>query len=201
MLRLLLGTNNPGKIRELQLLFQGLPWRLVTPEEVGVFLKVEETGSSYEENARLKAVAYARASRIVSLADDSGLEVSALNGLPGINSARFGGKATDRERVEYLLSLIEDVPPERRAARFVCVIAIATPDGRVETVRGECHGTIALAPGGEGGFGYDPVFYFPELGKTLAELPLEVKNRVSHRGKAAREAYRVLERLAREARI
>ncbi len=183
------------------MLFQGLPWRLVTLEEVGVFTKVEETGNSYEENARIKALAYARASRLVSLADDSGLEVTSLDGLPGINSARFGGKTTDRERVEYLLSLMKDVPPEKRSAKFVCIIAIATPDGRVETVRGECHGTITMEPRGENGFGYDPVFYFPELRKTLAELPLEVKNRVSHRGKAAREAYRVLERLAREAGI
>lgn len=198
---MLLGTNNPGKIREFQMLFQGLPWRLVTPEEAGVFMKVEETGNSYEENARAKALAYARASRLVALADDSGLEVDALDGLPGINSARFAGKSTDKERVEHLLSLLEDIPPQRRTARFVCVIAIATPQGRVETVRGECYGTIATEPRGEGGFGYDPVFYFPDLGKTLAELPLDVKNRVSHRGRAAREAYRVLERLSREARI
>jgi len=201
MLKLVLGTNNPGKIREFQVLFQGLPWRLVTPEEAGVFMRVEETGSSYEENARTKALAYARASRLTALADDSGLEVDALGGLPGINSARFAGKTTDKERVEHLLSLMKDVPEGKRSARFVCVIAIATPDGTVETVRGECHGTIAFEPRGEHGFGYDPVFYFPELGKTLAELPLDVKNRVSHRGKAAREAYRVLDRLAREARI
>ncbi len=183
------------------MLFQGLPWRLVTPEEAGIFMAVEETGSSYEENARIKALTYASTARLVTLADDSGLEVDALGGLPGINSARFAGKSTDKERVEHLLSLMEGVPPEKRTARFVCVIAIATPDGRVETVRRECHGTIALAPRGEGGFGYDPVFYFPELDRTLAELPLDVKNRVSHRGKAAREAYRVLEKLAREARI
>lgn len=183
------------------MLFQGLPWRLVTPEEAGIFKVVEETGNSYEDNARQKALTYATTSRLVALADDSGLEVDALGGAPGINSARFAGKSTDRERVEYLLSLLKEVPPEKRDARFVCVIAIATPEGRVETVRGECHGIIALEPRGEGGFGYDPVFYFPELGKTLAELPLDVKNRVSHRGRAAREAYRVLERLAREVKI
>lgn len=183
------------------MLFQGLPWRLVTLEEAGVFMKAEETGTSYEENARIKALAYATASRMVALADDSGLEVDALDGLPGVESARFGGKATDRERVEYLLSLMKDIPQEKRTARFICVIAIATPEGRVETVRGECHGTITTGPRGANGFGYDPVFYFPELGKTLAELPLDVKNRVSHRGRAAREAYKVLERLAREARI
>lgn len=201
MLKLLLGTNNPGKLREFQMLFQGLPWRLVTPEEAGVFMTVEETGNTYEENARTKALAYARASRLVSLADDSGLEVDALSGLPGINSARFGGRTTDRSRVEYLLSLMKDIPPEKRSARFVCIIAIATPEGRVDSVRGECYGFITMEPRGESGFGYDPVFYFPELGKTLAELPLDIKNRVSHRGKAAREAYRLLERLAREAGI
>lgn len=182
-------------------MFQGLPWRLVTLEEAGIFRMVEETGNSYEENARQKALTYASASRLVALADDSGLEVDALGGLPGIDSARFAGKPTDKERVEHLLSLLRDVPWEKRTARFVCIIAIATPGGRVETVRGECHGIISLEPRGEGGFGYDPVFYFPELDKTLAELPLDVKNRVSHRGKAAREAYKVLERLAREAKI
>lgn len=183
------------------MLFQRLPWRLVTPEEAGVFMTVDETGNSYEENARIKALAYARASRLVSLADDSGLEVDALGGLPGIDSAHFGGRATDRDRVEYLLSLMKDIPPEKRSARFVCVIAIATPEGRVDLVRDECYGSITTEPRGEGGFGYDPVFCFPELGKTLAELPPDVKNLVSHRGKAARQAYRVLERLTREAGI
>ncbi len=193
--KLLLATNNQGKARELKELLRELPFELVLPGELGITAEVDETGRSLEENARLKATVLAKASRLLTLADDSGLEVEALGGEPGPLSARYAGEgATDKERVEYLLVKLKGVPRQKRTARFRCVIAIATPEGKVELCSGECRGLIIFGPRGEKGFGYDPVFYFPELDKTMAELPLEVKNKVSHRGVAAREAVKYLRR-------
>ncbi len=197
MSKLLLATTNRGKVREYRHLLGGLPFELVTPDEMGIEITVEENYPSYEENARVKACAYAAASHIITLADDSGVEVDALNGEPGVRSARAAGEeASDKDRVERLLSRLNDVPWEKRTARFKCVIAIATPEGRVDFCQGECQGFIGFEPKGESGFGYDPVFYIPEFEKTMAELPLDIKNQISHRGRAAREAYRLLERLA-----
>ena len=197
MPKLLLATTNQGKLREYQHLLSGLPFELVNPITEGLNIYVEESHPIYEENARLKATTYAGASRLITLADDSGLEVDALDGEPGIRSARAAGEnASDKDRVTYLLNRLKDVPREKRTARFVCVIAIAIPGGKVEIYRGECHGIIPFEPRGNNGFGYDPVFYFPELGKTMAELPLDTKNQVSHRGHAARKAFTVLEKLA-----
>jgi len=157
---------------------------------------VNEVGESLEENARLKATASAARGQLLALADDSGLEVDALGGEPGRLSARYAGeKASDRDRIGYLLAKLEGVPWERRSARFRCVIAIATPGGKVGFCSGECLGIITFEPRGEGGFGYDPVFYLPELGKTMAELTPEIKNQVSHRGQAARKVPQVLKRL------
>ena len=185
-------------MREYKSLLQSLPFDLVTLAELGVTTIVDEVGESSEENARLKATTLATQSRLLALADDSGLEVDALGGEPGRLSARYAGEgASDRDRVDYLLARLEEVPWEKRSACFKCVIAIATPDGEVELCSGECHGVITFEPRGEGGFGYDPIFYLPELGKTMAELPLEAKNQVSHRGKAARKACLVLQRLSR----
>ena len=196
MVKLLLATNNPGKVREYKELFRDLPYEVVTLAEQGITVEVDEVGDSLEENARLKASALVTESRILTLADDSGLEVDALGGEPGPLSARYAGKgASDEDRVGYLLSKLQDVPWSERTARFRCVVALALPGGDVEFCRGECPGIIALEPCGEQGFGYDPIFYLPELGKTMAELSLAEKNRVSHRGRAAREAYRVLARL------
>jgi XTP/dITP diphosphohydrolase len=197
MAKLLLATGNQGKLRELRSLLSDLPYELVTLSEVGIDIKVDESGSSLEENATLKATIFASKSRLLTLADDSGLEVDALGGQPGVLSARYAGEnASDSERIDYLLSRLKGVPWEKRQARFRCVIAISTPDGKhLELCSGACRGIITLKPRGEQGFGYDPVFYLPRLGKTMAELPPEVKNRVSHRGKAARKAYMVLERL------
>jgi len=193
--KLLLATNNRGKARELKELFQELPFELVLPGELGITAEVDETGSSLEENARLKATVLAKESRLLALADDSGLEVDALGGEPGPLSARYAGEgASDKERVEFLLAKLKGVPREKRTARFRCVIAIATPEGKVELCFGECQGLITFGPSGEKGFGYDPVFYFPGLDKTMAELPLDVKNKVSHRGAAAREAVEYLRR-------
>jgi XTP/dITP diphosphohydrolase len=164
---------------------------------VGINVDVEEKYPSYEENASVKARTYSDASQLVTLADDSGLEVDILGGEPGIRSARAAGEAAgDRERIKHLLERLKGVPLEKRTARFKCVIAIVTPEGRTELCHGECPGSIALEPSGENGFGYDPVFYLPEFKKTIAELPLDIKNRISHRGKAARKAYRILEQLA-----
>ena len=197
MAKLLLATGNQAKIRELRSLLHDLPYELVTPPEAGISIKVEEVGSSLKENARLKATAFASESHLLALADDSGLEVDALGGQPGVRSARYAGEnASDSERINYLLSRLKDVPWEKRQAHFKCVIAIATPDGQqIEFCSGDCPGIIALKPRGEHGFGYDPIFYLPELGKTMAELPPEAKNRLSHRGQAARKVYQALERL------
>ena len=194
--RLLLATSNKGKVREYRSLLQSLPFDLVTLAEVGITADVEEVGETLEENARLKATALAAQSQMSALADDSGLEVDALGGEPGRLSARYAGEgASDRDRVNYLLSKLEGVSWEERSARFRCVIAVAVPDGQVEFCSGDCRGVIALEPKGEQGFGYDPIFYLPELDKTMAELPLEVKNEVSHRGKAARKVSQALKRL------
>jgi XTP/dITP diphosphohydrolase len=193
---LLLATSNPGKIREYRFLLDGLGYQITTLAEEGITKVVTESGNSYEQNARSKAGAYAKFSQLIALADDSGLEVDALNGDPGVKSARFAGKAaTDPERVSLLLARLNRVPWEQRTAHFKCIIAIATPEGQSEMCYGECHGMIALEPKGENGFGYDPVFFLPELGNTMAELPLEMKNRISHRALASQKARQVLKQL------
>ena len=194
--KLLLATNNQGKVREYKSLLQNIPYELITFAEQSITTEVSEVGGSLEENARLKATVIADKSQLLTLADDSGLEVDALGGEPGPLSARYAGEgASDRDRVNYLLSRLEGVPWEKRTARFRCVIAIATPNGKAEICSGECQGFITFEPRGEHGFGYDPIFYLPELDKTMAELPLEVKNQVSHRGQAARKAHQLLKRL------
>jgi len=166
--KLLLATNNKAKVHEYKSLLQGIPYEIVTLAEQGITTVVDEVGGSLEENARIKAAALAAESRLLSLADDSGLEVDALGGEPGPLSARYAGEgASDIERINYLLARLKDVPGEERAARFRCVIAVATPDKAVELCSGECRGLITLTPRGDQGFGYDPVFYLPELGKTI----------------------------------
>jgi len=197
MPRLLLATCNKHKLDELKSLFQNLPYELVSPSGMGINIRVDESGSSFEENAKLKALAFAADSHLISLADDSGLEVKALNGEPGLFSARYAGaNSTDAARINFLLSSLKNVPVGKRQARFRCSIAIAIPNGKVEIFTGECRGIIAPKPGGEGGFGYDPIFYLPQLGKTMAELPQKVKNSISHRGQAAAKARSFLLNLA-----
>lgn len=194
--KLLLATNNQAKVGEYRSLLQNLPYELVTLSEQGITTIADEVGESLEENARLKATVLAAESQLLALADDSGLEVDALGGEPGRLSARYAGEnASDKDRVNYLLLRLKGVPWEKRSARFRCVIALATPDGEVEFCSGECQGFITFEPKGEQGFGYDPVFYLPGLDKTMAELPLEIKNQVSHRGQAAGKVYQVLGRL------
>ena len=197
--RLLLATNNPGKVAEYRALLEGCGWELATPRDLGLHLEVEEAGGDYAENARIKAEAFAKASGLLALADDSGIEVDALGGAPGPLSARFGGDdISDAQRVALLLERLKGVPPERRSARFRCLIAMAWPEGKVSFFEGQCEGRIAEEPRGESGFGYDPVFLLPERGLTIAELPPEEKNAVSHRGRAARQARALLEGLIRE---
>jgi XTP/dITP diphosphohydrolase len=197
MNRLLLATSNKGKITEYIQILNGLPYEFVSLKELGIKGDVKEDYSTYEENALHKATEYARLSGLMTLADDSGLEVDALNGAPGVLSARYAGKnATDRDRVNLLLSNLKDVPLEKRTARFVCVIALTLPEGKSELYYGECTGLITFEPSGKNGFGYDPVFYVPEFKKTVAELPPEIKNRISHRGRAAVGVYKALKELA-----
>jgi XTP/dITP diphosphohydrolase len=196
MPKLLLATSNPGKIREYRFLLDGLGYKITTLAKEGIAKIVTESGNNYEQNARLKAITYAKLSQLTALADDSGLEVDALNGEPGVKSARFAGEAaTDADRVSFLLARLDGVPWERRTARFKCVIAIATPEGQCEICRGECRGMIALEARGRNGFGYDPLFLLPETGKTMAEHPLKTKNQVSHRARASQKARRILQPL------
>lgn len=200
MPRLLLATNNPGKGAEYRALLAGCGWEPVTPWEIGLELAVEEAGQDYRQNAKIKAAKFAQASGLVALADDSGLEVDALGGRPGPLSARYAGAdRTDEERVAALLVELEGVAEERRSARFRCAIALAWPEGKVELFEGTVEGFIACEARGESGFGYDPVFLLPGRGRTLAELPPEEKNAVSHRGEAARKVRPVLEGLLHEA--
>lgn len=192
-MRLLIATHNRGKKAEYASLFQDLGLELTTLAELSISLVVTEDRDSYVENALLKAHEYAALTGMMTLADDSGLEVDALNGAPGVHTARYGGEGlTDEERYLLLLRNLEGVPDERRTARFRCVIALAWPDGRAQTVEGTCEGYITHKPRGEHGFGYDPVFYVPEYQCTMAELPAEVKNRISHRARAAAAAREIL---------
>ena len=191
--KLLVATRNPGKVREFRQLLTGIPFEVTSLEQARLVEEVEETGSSFEENARIKARTYASLSGLLTLADDSGLEVDALEGAPGVQSARYGGPGIpDEERVTLLLENLKGVAWENRAGRFRCVIAIAQPSGEMETVTGVVEGVIQYEPKGNNGFGYDPVFYLPHLGRTTAEMSLEEKNGLSHRAQAARKAVALL---------
>jgi XTP/dITP diphosphohydrolase len=202
MSKVLLATTNRGKINEYRSLLEGIPFKIVTPMEEGIYIDVEENYDTMVENATHKAVTYADTSGCIALADDSGLEVDALGGEPGVRSARYAGDgASDSERIDYLLDKMKNIPAQSRAASFKCVIAIATPSGKVETCSGECSGTINFEPRGENGFGYDPVFFIPELNQTMAELTPEAKNKISHRARAAQKAYRILEQIAEKASL
>jgi XTP/dITP diphosphohydrolase len=199
---LLIATTNPGKLREYAAIFAGLPLELKTLAEAGIADDVEETGATFAENARLKAEFYAARSGLLALADDSGLEVHALGGEPGVMSHRYAGPdATDDDRNALLLKKLEHVPFHMRLARFVCTIALVHPSGEVAEVEGVLPGVIELAPRGTNGFGYDPLFYLLDENATLAELPAERKNQISHRARAARAAREVLERWAIEGLI
>lgn len=183
-MKVILASQNQHKLVELSAILSQLGFEIALESEYGLKVEVEETGTTFEENSLLKAEAVMRASGLPVLADDSGLMVDALDGAPGVYSARYGHKNSDAERIDYLLENLQGVPAERRTAKFVCVITCLWPDGRKIVARGECPGVILDAPRGQGGFGYDPVFYLPEFGKTYAELQPEQKNAVSHRARA-----------------
>jgi XTP/dITP diphosphohydrolase len=192
---LLIATNNKGKIKELQDLLKDTGIELITPEQIHLELDVLEDGRTYAENASKKALAFAQASGLISLADDSGLEVNTLNGAPGLYSARYGSpdgkKLSDAERRAYLIQNLQG-QPRPWTARFHATIAIATPNNQVQIAEGFCEGEIIPEERGTGGFGYDPIFLLSELGKTMAELSMEEKNRLSHRARAVMKAREVL---------
>ena len=193
-MELLVATTSGGKLREWRGLLAGLPFDLLSLADVGIDFDVEETGSTYAQNALLKAEAYGRASGLLTLAEDSGLTVAALGGGPGVRSARWEGDDYVHKNA-LLIRLLEGKYGAARACRYVCVVVLREPDGRVFRARGEVRGQIARAPAGNGGFGYDPVFYVPRLRRTLAEIAIDEKDRISHRGRAARRIRAILREL------
>ena len=206
MLDLLIASNNPGKLREIQSILADLPsgwhsaWlKLLQPVDIGLHLDVQEDGQTYAENAALKARAFCHASQLVTLADDSGLEVDALSGQPGLHSARYAPQpgATDADRRAYLLHNLQG-HPRPWTARFRCTVAISTPAGELYYTEGICPGEIIDQERGQNGFGYDPVFLLPELGLTMAELSMSEKNRLSHRARAVQAALPLLEKIFKD---
>ncbi len=193
-MKVVLASKNKHKWEEIRKITEKLDIQLIMESELGVDIDVEETGTTFEENSLLKARAVMEATGLPALADDSGIAVDALNGEPGIYSARYGFDESldDWGRLQLLLKNMENVPDDRRQGKFVCVITMITPENEIIQARGEVHGMITRKPAGEGGFGYDPIFYYPPFGKTLAEVPAEQKNQVSHRAKALNLFYEKL---------
>jgi len=180
--QLLLATKNRHKLEELSHILAPLDWEVLTCESIGDYPDVAETGNTFDENSWIKARAMVEHTGKLSVADDSGLEIDAMDGLPGVMSARFGGVgATYGEKNLKVLSKMKDVPEEKRTARFICVASLVWPDGRTEFFRGICEGLIATSPSGNNGFGYDPIFYIPSMKATMAELSPSIKNQISHR--------------------
>ena len=193
-MKVVLASKNPHKLVEISKITEKFGFELILQSELGVDIDVEETGTTFEENSFIKAEAVMKATGLPALADDSGIAVDALNGEPGIYSARYGFDESldDWGRLLLLLKNTEHVPDGQRQAQFVCVITMVTPDGKVIQARGEIHGELTREAKGENGFGYDPIFYYPPLGKTTAELAPEEKHAVSHRGNALRVFYEKL---------
>ena len=191
--RIIVATKNRGKLEEIAQLLSGLPYEVISMTDAGVDGDITEDGSTFEENALIKARAVWNATGETVMADDSGLEVDYLNGAPGIYSARYAGEsAKDEDKYRKLLRELSGVPKDQRSARFVCAIALILPDGRESVVRGTCEGYIAEEPAGVRGFGYDPVFYVPGFGMTFAQMGDELKNSISHRGNALRKVRDIL---------
>jgi XTP/dITP diphosphohydrolase len=198
-MKLLVATNNPGKLEEYRRLLCNLPLEITNLSDERIDFEPEETGSTFEENAILKASVFAERSGLLTLADDSGLEIDALGGAPGVHSARYGGtqRGEDVRRYELVLRQLEGVPWAERSARFRCVVAIATPEGQVHAAEGVVEGIIGFEPQGKHGFGYDPIFFIPEFDRTMAQLPPETKNRISHRARAAWKALPIIRQLVK----
>ncbi len=195
--KVLIATTNQGKVQEIRNLVKGLPALFLSLSEVPDIPEVVEDGATFEENALKKARMMAYSTGIVTLADDSGLCVDALDGRPGVHSARYAGdNASDEEKYLRVLEEMADVPDPARSARFVCAVALVAPDGEENLFRGVCEGRITREPRGSSGFGYDPIFYFEEAGCTFAQMDQESKNRVSHRGRALRQFAEFLRKLA-----
>lgn len=192
--KLLLATTSAGKLREWQGLLADLPLELVTLRDQGITFDVEETGSTFAANALLKAEAYGTASGLLTLAEDSGLCVAALGGAPGVRSARWEGDDYAHKNA-LLVELLEGKHGAERACRYACVVVLRQADGRRWRVRGEVRGQIATRPAGSGGFGYDPIFWIPRLGQTLAQVTVDEKDRISHRGRAAGRVRPILREL------
>jgi XTP/dITP diphosphohydrolase len=190
--QLLIATTNAGKVRELRALLADAASALVSPADIGLSLAVEETGSTFIENARIKARAYFDAAATRTIAEDSGIEIDALGGEPGVYSARYHGLPDGPIKNAHILDLLADVEPSRRNCRYVCAIVYMDESGEEHVFEGECRGSIAAAPAGNGGFGFDPIVFLPRLGRTMAELTEDEKNRISHRGRAARRFLRFL---------
>jgi XTP/dITP diphosphohydrolase len=190
---LLLATNNKGKVAEIKALLEGTGITLLTPADLGLVLEIPEDGRTYAENASKKARAFSHASGMVALSDDSGLEVDALDGQPGMHSHRFSPlpDASDADRRKYLLEKLQGFPPPWKA-RFRATVAVAMPSGEVRLATGQCEGEIIPEERGTNGFGYDPIFFIPELGRTMAELEMEAKNRLSHRARAVQNSIPIL---------
>ena len=183
--KIVFATTNEGKVKEIKEILGDFPIEVVSMKEMGITADIEENGATFEENSLIKARALAKLTGLPALADDSGLEVDYLNGEPGIYSARYLGRDTDYDyKNNYIIDKLSGAKGEDRSARFVCVISLVLPDGREFVERGVVEGLIGYEQKGENGFGYDPIFYLPEYGKTSAELPPEKKNKISHRGKA-----------------
>jgi len=194
-----IATRNSGKLREIRAILAPLGLKILSLRDFPNIPEIIEDRQTFEENAAKKAAEVARHTRRMAIADDSGLAVDALHGQPGVFSSRYAGeKATDEERYQKLLKEMAGTPPGKRGAAFICAMAVAAPDGKAETVAGQCRGEIALAPKGSHGFGYDPVFYLPEWGKTMAELEPEVKNRISHRALALEKLKQVLPKFLKQ---
>ncbi|WP_096153112.1 MULTISPECIES: XTP/dITP diphosphatase [Bacillus] len=196
MKELIIATNNKGKVKEFQNIFSAKGYSVKSLKDFPEIQDVEETGTTFEENALLKATEVSKTLNVVVIADDSGLEVDALDGEPGVYSARYAGnEKSDEANIDKVLEKLQGVPAEKRTARFVCVLAVAMPDGESFTVRGTCEGFIASERKGENGFGYDPIFYIKEIDKTMAQLSKEEKNKISHRARAIERLEKRWEKL------
>ena len=196
---IIIASNNQGKVEEIKKFYKKLNMNFLSLKKFPHLPKIDEKFNTYESNAIEKARNISGITSMITLADDSGLEIDALKGKPGIHSARFGGEnISDKERNQLILNLLKDVPEPLRTAKFICVIAIVKPDGETYTIKGVCEGIITKEPKGNSGFGYDPIFFLPKYNMTFAEMDKDLKNRISHRGKALREAKKILLALIRK---